>query len=206
MDYAAGRATGGALTFDRDGELASQGRVSEALVAELMAHPYFALPLPKTTGREQFGVAFAAQAWARGEALGLGPTDIVASLTAFTAASVVDAYRRYLPAWPGEVILGGGGAANPTLVAMLKARLASQQTSQGRTPGAPAIKVLLTDDLGLSSDMKEAIAFAVIAYEAIHGRPGALPSCTGAHRGAVLGKITPGRNFGRLLVPPGSGS
>ena len=86
---------------------------------------------------------------------------------------------------PDEVILGGGGASNRTLVAMLRQRLA-------------AVHVTTHEALGLSSNAKEAIAFAVLAYETIHGRPGNLPACTGAGTQTVLGKITPGANYQRI--------
>jgi anhydro-N-acetylmuramic acid kinase len=182
IDDAARRATAGALAFDRDGLLAAQGRVDEALLVELLAHPYLAQPPPKTTGREQFGTAFGAEVWKRATARGLPGEDIVATLTAFTAASIAGAYRRFLPRRPDEVILGGGGASNPTLVAMLRAHL------------APAA-VTSHEAIGLSSDAKEAMAFALLAYETIHGRPGNLPGCTGAEKKVVLGKITPGANY-----------
>ena len=187
IDDAVDRTTAGAQTFDRDGALAAQGRVDESLLAELMAHPYLAQSPPKTTGREQFGAAFGAEVWARAETKGLGGEDIVATLTAFTAASITDAYRRFLPQMPDEVILGGGGASNPTLVAMLDRHLAS-------------VRVMTHEALGFSSDAKEALAFAVLAYETIHGRPGNLPSCTGAGTQVVLGKITPGANYVRILA------
>ncbi|MDH7486437.1 MAG: anhydro-N-acetylmuramic acid kinase [Anaerolineae bacterium] len=186
IDYAAGRATDGAWRCDRDGALAARGQVDERLLAELMAHPYLQLPPPKTTGREQFGVQFGAEVWERAQALGLRDEDIVATLTAFTAVSIADAYRRFLPRMPDEVILGGGGARNPTLRAMLEERL------------APA-RLLTHEDLGFSSQAKEAMAFAVLAYEAIHGRPGNLPPCTGAARRVVLGKIVPGENYVELM-------
>ena len=174
------------LTFDRDGALAAQGRVDRALLDELLAHPYLAQHPPKTTGRELFGTAFGERVWRRGKARGLGDEDIVATLTAFTAASIADAYRRFLPRQPVEVILGGGGASNATLVHMLVQRISPAQ-------------VTTHEALGISSDAKEAIAFAVLAYEAIHGRPGNLPGCTGARTRAVLGKVTAGKNYGRLL-------
>jgi anhydro-N-acetylmuramic acid kinase len=182
MDYAVQRLTGGAQTFDQDGRLALLGSVHEPLLAELMAHPYLSQPLPKTTGREQFGVFFAEQAWERGAGLGLRDEDILATFTAYTAASIADSYMRFLPAMPKQVIVGGGGANNPTLLNMLRARL-------------PGVDVLCQEDLGYSSDAKEAVAFAVLAYEGIHGRPGNLPSCTFASRRAILGKVVPGENY-----------
>lgn len=186
IDDAASRATGGAHTFDRDGALAAQGRVDGALLAEWLAHPFLSLPPPRTAGREQFGAHLGAQMWAQGMARRLRGTDVVATVTALTAASIADAYRRFLPRAPDEVILGGGGASNPVLVAMLGERL------------APA-HVTTHDALGLSSDAKEAVAFAVLAYESIHDRPGNLPGCTGAEVSAVLGKVTPGKNYRQLV-------
>jgi anhydro-N-acetylmuramic acid kinase len=187
IDDAASRATAGALAFDRDGLLAARGRVDEALLAELLAHPYLAQLPPKTTGREQFGAAFGAEVWARARERGVRGEDVVATLTAFTAASIADAYRRFLPHPPDEVILGGGGASNPTLVAMLRDRL------------APAA-VTSHEAVGFSSDAKEAMAFSVLAYETIHCRPGNLPRCTGATRRVVLGTITPGCNFKQITI------
>ncbi len=182
IDYAATRATAGTLTLDQDGRLAAAGSVDPALLARLMSHPYLAQPIPKTTGREQFGVQFGARTWDQARELGLSGADIVATLTAFTAASIADAYHRFLPAIPAEVFLAGGGANNPTLVAMLAKRL------------APA-RVMTHQALGLDDDAKEAMAFAVLAYEAIHGRPGNLPACTGAAKQTILGKIAPGANY-----------
>ena len=186
IDDAAERITGGAWAYDRDGELAAQGKVSETLLLELMAHPFLAQEPPKTTGRETFGSQFGAEVWMRGQALGLRNEDIVATFTAFTASAIADAYRRFAPRLVDQVILGGGGGYNPTLVQMLRERL------------APAV-VLHHEDLGLPSAAKEAVAFALIAYGTWHNRPGNLPSCTGATALAVLGHIAPGENYETLL-------
>ncbi len=179
LDDAAARATGGAWTYDRDGALAAQGRVDEPLLAELLAEPYLRTPPPKSTGRERFGAQFGARVWQRAAGAGLTPAAIVATLTAFTARSIGQAYRDFLPRRPDEVIVSGGGAQNPTLMAMLRAAL------------APA-HVLTSAELGLPVEAKEAVAFAVLAYETWHGRPGNLPAATGAHHPVVLGSITPG--------------
>lgn len=180
IDELARRATGGAWTFDRDGVLARRGRVDAALLAELLQEPYLALPPPKTTGRELFGVQYAARVWDKGTARGLAPADIIATATRFTAASIVDAYRRHLPRMPDEVVLSGGGAQNPALLAALRDLLAP-------------LPLLTSGDLGLPPEAKEALAFAVLAYETWAGRPGNLPGATGARRPVVLGAITPGR-------------
>jgi anhydro-N-acetylmuramic acid kinase len=182
MDEAARLATGGAQTCDGDGRLALAGRVHAGLLSELLAHPYLAQRPPKTTGRELFGRQFAAEVWRRGQALGLAVADIVATVTAFTAESIAQAYRDFIPFPIHEVILGGGGRRNPALVAMLRERL------------APA-RLLTTEDFGLNSEAKEAVAFAVLAYQTWQHRPGNVPSCTGARRPVVLGKIIPGENY-----------
>jgi anhydro-N-acetylmuramic acid kinase len=191
MDDAVRRATDGTQTYDRDGELAAKGRIDQAMLADLLAHPYLSQSPPKTTGREQFGTPYGAKVWAQAQRRGLRANDIVATLTAFTAASIADAYRRFLPHMPDQVILGGGGASNPVLVRMLQQHL------------APA-HVTRHEAVGLPSDAKEAVAFAVLAYEAIHGRPGNLPTCTGAGTQTILGKITPGANYRALLASIGA--
>ncbi|MSP12097.1 MAG: anhydro-N-acetylmuramic acid kinase [Chloroflexi bacterium] len=181
IDYCASRATGGADAFDRDGALAARGHVSQSLLAELMAHPYLQELPPKTTGRELFGTQLGAQVWARGKELDLSDVDITATATAFTAATIGQAYRDFAPAAIDEIYLAGGGAHNPTLVDMLRAQVAPTAIHQHA-------------ELGLPASAKEAVLFAVLAYETFHGRPGNLPNCTGAGHPVVMGDITPGRH------------
>ena len=185
IDDAAQRATGGAQSFDRDGLLGAQGQPDADLLAELMRHPYLALPIPKTTGREQFGRQFGEAIWQAAMARSLTSVDVVATVTAFTAASIADAYARFVGP-VDEVIVSGGGADNPTLMRMLAQRL-------------PNSRVIRSDTAGLPADGKEAIAFAVLAYETIHDRPGTLARVTGATGARVLGAITPGENFSALM-------
>ena len=179
MDYAASRATDGSMTFDRDGVLAAQGHISQTLLDELLAEPYLRQPPPKTTGRELFGVQFGAQVWEKATTRGLAPNDIMATLTAFTAHSIARAYRDFLPQLPDEIIVSGGGACNPTLLAMLRECL-------------PSTQVLLSDELGVAVESKESLAFAVLAYETWHQRPSNLPAATGANKPVILGDITLG--------------
>ena len=186
IDYCAARTSNGALTFDRDGKLAASGNVNQSLLNELMAHPYLRLSPPKTTGRELFGTQFGAELWPRGEAIGMNGVDLVATATTFTAESITRAYRDFSPAPIDEIFLAGGGAKNPTLVEMIRARVAPTQ-------------VYPHDKLGLAPDAKEAVAFAVMAFETVHGRPGNLPSCTGAQHPVMMGDITPGQNFATLF-------
>ena len=168
--------TGGRQTFDRDGRLGARGRVHAGLLGELMRHRYFRRRPPKTTGREEFGAAYADRLRERGRKLGLSDADLVATATALTARSIAKAYRSFLPGAVDEVILCGGGAKNPTLTRMLADLL------------APAA-VMTTDDLGLSADAKEAVSFAILARETIRGRANNVPSATGARRAVILGKI-----------------
>jgi anhydro-N-acetylmuramic acid kinase len=178
LDEAAARITNGDWTYDHDGELAAEGHVDPTLLADLLDQPYFQRKPPKSTGRELFNRAYAQAVWDRAAERSLSPTDVIATLTAFTAHSIAQAYRDFLPHPPAEVIVSGGGAANPTLMTMLQQAL------------APAI-LRLSDDLGVSSPAKEALAFAILAYETWHRRPGNLPAATGAHRAVILGQITP---------------
>jgi anhydro-N-acetylmuramic acid kinase len=177
MDEAARLATDGQWSYDRNGSLAAQGKIQPALLAQWLDEPYYRQKPPRSTGRELFGRQRAAEYWQQAQECGLTPPDILATLTALTAASIENAYRAYLPALPDEIILSGGGALNPTLVRMLKERL------------APA-HLLTSDDLGIPSAAKEALAFAVLAYETWHKRPANLPSATGASKLVVLGDIT----------------
>lgn len=179
IDFFASRASNGKLAYDRDGELAARGRVNKALLDELMTHPYLHQPPPKTTGRELFGVQFGAQLAERAKTTNLNDNDMIATVTAFTAESIAASYRDFLPAPIGEIYLAGGGALNQTLVKMIQERIET-------------VKLHQHDELGLGPSAKEAVTFAVLAYETWHGRPGNLPSCTGAQRSCILGDITPG--------------
>ena len=104
--------------------------------------------------------------------------NIMATVTAFTAASIVRAYQRFLPEMPDEVILSGGGAHNTTLVKMLQQGLSKS-------------RVLLSDEFGINCDAREAISFAILAYATIKGIKSNVPSATGAKQSLVLGKIIP---------------
>ncbi len=170
---------------DRDGRHAAAGRVDEGLLTELLAHPYFRRSPPKTTGREQFGRQYATALRAAGERRGLGADDLLATATALTVRTVGDAIRAHVGS-VDDVVVGGGGARNPTLLGWL-----AREVSPAR--------LLRHEDFGIDGDAKEAIAFAVLGYETIHGRPGTLASCTGARHPVVLGSITPGDNYLALL-------
>jgi anhydro-N-acetylmuramic acid kinase len=165
--------TRGAETFDRDGARAAGGRVDHDLLGRLLAHPYFALPPPKSTGREAVGADFVQPllgAYAGREA------DLLRTLTRFVAQGIGDGLRRWAGRPVDEVLVSGGGARNRTLMADLGQVL------------APA-PVRSLEAVGLDPDAKEAVAFAVLANETLFGRPGNVPAATGARGPRVLGKI-----------------
>jgi anhydro-N-acetylmuramic acid kinase len=187
IDHAAWRLSGGMQRYDVDGAMAAAGRVSDALLSDLLSHPYFALQPPKSTGRELFGAQFADPYIERGLADGLSANDIVATLTAFTAHSIADQYRRFLPGSPDEVVIGGGGSRNPILMQLLSELLDPAQ-------------IRLHEDFGLPSLGREAVYFALMGHEALHGRPNTVPTCTGASHAVVMGKVVPGENYRALLT------
>lgn len=178
--------TGGAKNFDDNGQLARQGKANEQWLTQLMQNPYFQREPPKTAGREEFGKSYTSQFVRDGKARGLDAADIVATATAFTAESIAASYRvlstqQHAGANANcttEVILGGGGAFNDTLRQMLAERI--------------PYKVSTLEDVGIRSDAKEAMAFAVLAHEAVRGHTTNVPSATGASRHVVMGKLVPG--------------
>ena len=192
IDAAARRLLG--EPFDRAGAVAAAGKASPALLDELLAEPYFEQAPPKSTGRELFGDDLVERVLARASQLVLGQADVLATLTELTSRSVVRALGRWSPAWPAVVHVSGGGTRNGTLMRSLERALA-EAVPVGGVP--PIVRPL--DDAGLPSAAKEAVAFAILGHEALHGRPNNLPSSTGARQAAVLGAIWPGQNYGRLI-------
>lgn len=170
--------TEGRFTYDKGGGMGAVGRVHPGLLSDMLAHPYFRQLPPKTTGREMFGKAYASSWLAEARRQGLSPEDAVATATAFTAHSIAQAYRDF--AFPAcrvaEVIVSGGGAHNRTLLRMLQELLPEQA-------------ILTSDEIGISSDAKEAILFALLGNDWLHGVPNNLPSATGAARPTVMGKL-----------------
>ncbi len=186
LDEAMRLLTHGEKSYDEDGQFAKRGHLDEVWLSDLMEHPYFQRRGPKSTGRELFGPEMAAELVKVGKQRGLSEPDILATMTALTAASISQAYRATAPVMPTEVIIGGGGWRNPTLMDMLRSFL-------------PESEVKSHEEIGMDSDNKEALVFAVLAYESWFQRPGVLTSLTGARRATVLGDITPGENYVALL-------
>jgi anhydro-N-acetylmuramic acid kinase len=165
--------------YDRDGKVAAAGTVDDHAVVQLMRAPFFRAKPPKTAGREEFGREFVARflrlcGRKRKE-------NVVATATAFTARSIADAVRRFVLRRGSfqEMVVSGGGTKNPILLAML----ANELKDSG-------VMLRLSDEFGIPSEAKEAVAFALMAYETWHRRPSNVPSATGARRLAVLGKIS----------------
>lgn len=177
--------TGGSQGFDRDGELAAAGTVDRQLLAQWLAHPFFDQSPPKSTGREAWGSAEARQMLEQARAGGLNDASAIATITALTAQSIAHAYRSFLGP-VDELVAGGGGARNPTLLRMLSEAL-------------PQTTISSMQAYGIEPDAKEAIAFALLGYATLHGWPNNVPTATGAAHPAVLGSITPGRNYRDLL-------
>jgi anhydro-N-acetylmuramic acid kinase len=176
------RRTGGQESLDRDGKYALAGVADEAALAAMSADPYFKLPPPKTTGRERFGAQFLEQHRERLETLSL--EDGAATLAALTAGTLASAVKS--ASAPGaRIVVSGGGAHNPAIVGELQKRL-------------PGHRVELSDAMSLPVDAKEAVAFAILGYETLRGRPANVPQSTGAASPAVLGAIAP-HELDRLL-------
>ena len=171
--------THGRQRFDKNAQLAAQGRSNPALLKELLRDPYLKVAPPKSTGREYYGQAYVKKILALGRRHRAKPNDLIRAATIFTALSVVDALNSFvLPKTKiDQLIVSGGGARNPLILAQLSAAL-------------PGIEVLPSSRLGIPEDAKEAFAFALLAYETFHQRPANLPSATGARGPAILGKIS----------------
>lgn len=159
--------------YDHGGQLAAKGQVNQSLLKSLLRRAYYRQPPPKTAGREQYGREFV-QDLIRTE---LPMLDLIATATALTAATIASGIERFVKHPALELIVSGGGVHNRTLMGHLADFL-------------PEMRIRRSDEFGIDSDAKEAIAFAVLAYETWHRRPSNLPSATGARRPVVLGKVS----------------
>ena len=173
MDALVTKLTDGKLTYDDGGKLAASGKVIPEMLAWMLEDPYLAKQPPKTTGREYYGKEYVEKLLSFGDhAL----VDILTTATAFTAHSIALSLRRFAKRLPHRLVVAGGGSRNPTLLRFLQEAL-------------PEVKVQIQEDLGYDSDAKEAVAFALLANEALFGICNNAPSATGAKHGVVMGRI-----------------
>lgn len=163
-----------ALPYDKNAEWANEGRVNLTLLQQMLSDPYFAEPAPKSTGREYFNIAWLEKQLTRVHAL--APEDVQATLAELTSVTIAEQVQ--LAGGCDRLMVCGGGARNPLVMARLSAML-------------PGTEVCTTDTFGISGDDMEALAFAWLAFRTLSGKSGNLPSVTGASRETVLGAIYP---------------
>ncbi|MEH7113808.1 anhydro-N-acetylmuramic acid kinase [Neobacillus niacini] len=169
-------ATEGKQSFDKNGEIAARGKVNEGWLKELLAHPYYQLEPPKSTGRELFGHDYAKRLWE--ESSHLTVEDRIATITELTARTLANGITHYIEKGKiEEVLISGGGWHNKTLLKSL------------RTSLPPHIRMDSTEQVGLSGDAKEAIVFALLGYQCFMKRTNNLPAATGAKKPVIMGKI-----------------
>ncbi len=163
--------------YDSDGTIAASGKVLEGVLAHMMRLRFFRRPPPKTAGREEFGREFVSEFLRRCK--GARKQDVVATATALTARSIAQAIQDHVLVRGKfrELIASGGGTKNPALMRMLANQL-------------PQLRLRRTDDFGLPAEAKEAVAFALMAYQTWQRLPSSVPAATGAERAAVLGKVS----------------
>jgi anhydro-N-acetylmuramic acid kinase len=178
IDALVRRFTEGKKTFDRNAEMAAKGNLLPQLLQSMLREKYFSRQPPKTSGREQYGEGYVSQLLSHEEARLAKPEDLIRTATILTALSIVDAFHRFIAqkAKIGELIVSGGGAHNPLLMAQLQS-------------GLSGIRVREAGDLGVSGDAKEAFAFAVLACETLRKQPANVPGAMGAKKAVVLGKV-----------------
>jgi anhydro-N-acetylmuramic acid kinase len=170
--------TRGRKGFDRNAEMASRGTLLPGLLQSLLGDKYFSERAPKTAGREQYGEKYVRALLSHREARRANAEDLVRTATILTALSILDAFHRFIEPRTsvGEIVVSGGGAHNPLLMAQMQS-------------GLNDVRVRTADEFGLPGDAKEAFAFAVLGYETLRKRPANVPGATGAKRPVVLGKV-----------------
>ncbi len=174
IDYFVNKLFG--LPFDKDGELAKKGNIDYKWLNILLKEPYFLIPPPKTTGRELFNDIYAEEIYKTAPE---NKYDIISTITSLTANVIINSYKQYI--FPktniDEMVLGGGGAYNKTLISYMKTLM-------------PELIIKTHEDFGIPNKLKEAIAFAYLGYYTYNKKCNNVPTCTGAKEPVVMGKIT----------------
>jgi anhydro-N-acetylmuramic acid kinase len=183
LDAAISAYTNGASHYDENGKLAAAGDVNAEILAKFLEEPYYALPAPKSTGKELFHLPYITTHF--GEISTWKIEDVMATLLALTVETVALEVEKYAVS---QLFVAGGGSANPVMMAALRERLAP-------------CEVLAMTSLGVDPRQKEALAFAIMGYLSAHGQPGSIPSCTGADKATILGSFTPGSGPLHLPAP-----
>ncbi|MFC4025057.1 anhydro-N-acetylmuramic acid kinase [Oceanobacillus longus] len=176
IDEVVFRITNGKSTYDKNGQIAYKGKINQALLDQLVNHNYFSMNPPKTTGRELFGKSFVTAIF--NDFGDIDSADLVTTVTEWTALTIANSYNDFLTGKGNaidEVIVGGGGSYNPYLMERLAYHL-------------PDMNVYTHEKYNISSDFKEAIAFAILGYQCICGEYNQIPSATGADKPVIMGK------------------
>ena len=176
IDRLVSRMTDGKMRWDEDGQIAGQSTVDEALLRWMMSDPYIQKAPPKTTGREMYGDPYIERLLSQAASLGVSMESVIATTTRFTVECIAVSCERFCSEKPEILIVGGGGAHNMTMMRMLRERL--------------PIPVKTNEDIGMNGDAKEAVAFAVLANECLHGCCNNVTSVTGARHPVIMGKIS----------------
>lgn len=177
IDAAVSRYSQGRLIFDQEGRIAASYAWDERLLTWLMEEPYLKEKPPKTTGRERYNRGFVEKVYTKAASLGVQEGEVLTTFTRYTALTIAFSVKEYLPAIPERLIVGGGGSYNLTLLRFLKELL-------------PETEVVTNEEIGWNSDAKEAVAFAILANEAVSGMCNNAPGATGAAHPVIMGKIS----------------
>lgn len=188
IDGLAERLTSGRQKMDLNGAMAAKGRIHLPLLTELMSHSFIKKRPPKSTGRETFGQALIDAILEQSISYQISDEDLMATVTAYTSASIYSSCERFVLSRNevDEIVIGGGGVRNRTLLALLRRAFYP-------------VPVVQFENLGIDSKAVEAMAFALFAHDSFFGIPNNLPGVTGARESVVMGKICPGKNYRKLL-------